>query len=138
MTDVGEDDPADEMSLVRLLMYSNEWDIECLIATKNMLRHFLHPDLIRDRTEAYGQARQNLLKHASDWPTKDYLLSRTQTGQNGVNMKIVGDDDDKDTDGSNLIISVVDKSDQQHGQYASQMLSKHDSFVTYNVGNPGI
>lgn len=47
MTDVGEDDPDDEMSLVRLLMYFNEWDIEGLIATKNMPGHSLHPELIR-------------------------------------------------------------------------------------------
>ena len=109
MTDIGEGDPDDEMSMVRLLMYSNEWDIEGLIATKNKPGHSIHPDSICKYIEAYDKVRPNLLKHASDWPAKDYLLSRTKVGQDGVNMRIVGDG--KDTEGSNLIISVVDKPD---------------------------
>jgi len=47
MTDVGEDDPDEEMSPIRLLMCSNEWDIKGLISTKNMPGHSLHPELIR-------------------------------------------------------------------------------------------
>lgn len=111
MTDIdpGYDDSDDMQSVVRLLMYSNEWDIEGLIATKNRSRDSLHPELIRERVEAYGQVRPNLIKHASGWPTRQYLLNRVKKGQDGNNMKVVGEG--KDSEGSELIISVIDKND---------------------------
>jgi hypothetical protein len=111
MTDIdpGYDDSDDMQSVVRLLAYSNEWDIEGLIATKNRSGDRLHPELIRERVEAYGKVRANLMKHASGWPTTQSLLDRVKVGQDGNNMKVVGDG--HDSEGSEWIISVVDRVD---------------------------
>src|ERR1051325_752749 len=59
LTDVGAD-PDDQQSLVRLMLYANEFDIEGLIATSAGTTgaekdHATHPDLIREIVEAYGQ-----------------------------------------------------------------------------------
>jgi hypothetical protein len=59
-------EPDDQQSLVRLLVYANEIDIEGLIATTSTyLRDRVRPDKIRELVEAYGAVRGNLGKHAS-------------------------------------------------------------------------
>ncbi|HTF70446.1 MAG TPA: nucleoside hydrolase-like domain-containing protein, partial [Edaphobacter sp.] len=55
ISDVGNE-PDDQMSLVRLLVYSNQLDIEALIAsTSTWQRKALHPETMRALIEAYGR-----------------------------------------------------------------------------------
>ncbi len=109
LTDISNE-PDDEQSMVRLLVYSNEYDVEGLIATTSVwLRDRVRPDKIRERIEAYGEVRNNLLRHAPGYPTKEHLLSVTKAGLPEFGMKGVGKG--KSSQGSRHIIEVVDKPD---------------------------
>ncbi len=68
ISDIGNE-PDDQMSLVRLLVYSNELEIEGLIAsTSTWQKTAIHPETMRKLIEAYGQARPNLMLNAQGWP----------------------------------------------------------------------
>ena len=109
LTDM-ENEQDDSQTMVRLLMYANEIDIEGLIAvTSCWLQYDTYPESIRDRVQAYGIVRPNLQKHAEGWPSEEYLLSRIASGQKGYGMDGVGDG--KNTAGSELIIRILDKDD---------------------------
>jgi hypothetical protein len=106
--------------MVRLLMYANEVDIEGLIAVSSCHlyagkdkvhpeKNMVHPEEIASRVEAYGKVRDNLLKHAPGWPTKEFLLSKVGAGADGYGMEAVGDG--KTTSGSKLIIAALEKPD---------------------------
>jgi len=111
LTDVSNE-PDDEESLVRLLVYSNEYDLEGLIATTSTwLRTNPQPDLIRRDIKAYGQVRDNLLKHAAGFPPAEQLLASTKTGQQGYGMAVVGEG--RSTEGSRHIIDIVDRADSR-------------------------
>ena len=91
LTDISNE-PDDEQSLVRFLVYSNEYDVEGLIATTSVwLRDTVRPERIRERIEAYGRVRDNLLKHASGYPTAEHLLSVTRQGLPEFGLDGVGE-----------------------------------------------
>ena len=70
LTDISNE-PDDEESLVRFLVYANEYDVEGLVATTSTwLRSKPREDLIRRQLDAYGQVRDNLLRHSSASPPK--------------------------------------------------------------------
>ena len=109
LTDI-TNEPDDEESMVRFLAYSNEYDVEGLIATTSVwLPDMVRPDKIRERIEAYGEVRANLLKHAGGYPTKEHLLSVTKAGLAAFGMEGVGPG--KSSEGSRRIIEVVDRPD---------------------------
>jgi hypothetical protein len=109
LTDISNE-PDDEESLVRYLVYSNEFDTEGIIATTSVwLREKIRPDIIRESINAYGQVRENLLLHAPGYPTTNYLLGVTKSGLPEFGMKGVGAG--KTSEGSRHIIEVVDKPD---------------------------
>lgn len=109
LTDM-ENEPDDSQTMVHLLMYANEVDIEGLIAVgSRWLQSDVFPESIHDRVKAYGVVRPNLMKHASGWPTEEELLEKIGGGQIGYGMGAVGDG--KSTTGSELIIKAIDKPD---------------------------
>ncbi|MCI0724346.1 MAG: DUF1593 domain-containing protein, partial [Acidobacteria bacterium] len=82
LTDIGGD-PDDEQSLIRLLLYANEFDIEGLIAGADPYKAGspdLRTDLIEERVRAYGEVRENLLRHKKGYPSMQYLLERIKRG----------------------------------------------------------
>lgn len=109
LTDIGGD-PDDQQSMVRFLVYANEFDVEGLIATTSGWKNKeVHPGIIREWVEAYGGARHNLVKHAPGYPSAQYLLSVTKAGRAASGMLAVGAG--KSSEGSNHIIAVVDRPD---------------------------
>jgi Protein of unknown function (DUF1593) len=111
LTDIGFD-PDDEESLVRFLVYSNEFDVEALIAgTSLYLRTSPREDLIRRQLDAYEVVRPNLIKHAAGYPEAVLLRAITATGQPGYGLAFVGAG--KSSAGSQLLIQVVDKADSR-------------------------
>lgn len=113
LTDIGGD-PDDQQSMVRLMTYSNEFQIEGLIASAagtpgELGTNVVRPDLIRDIVNAYGQVRPNLLLHRNDYPTAQYLLDRVKSGNRLRGTGNIGAG--KDTEGSNHIVSVLSSSD---------------------------
>jgi Cellulose-binding Sde182, nucleoside hydrolase-like domain/Cellulose-binding protein Sde0182, C-terminal domain len=115
LTDIGED-PDDQQSLIRLLVHANEFDIEGLIASASGTPgkrepEVIRPHLIREIVEAYGKVQPNLRKHHPDFPETKALLDCVKAGNRTRGMGSVGAG--KDTDGSNWIISVVDRADDR-------------------------
>ena len=109
LTDIGGD-PDDQQSMVRFLVYANEFDVEGLIATTSgWKRDRVSPEAIRERLDAYAQVRPNLLRHAPGYPTTESLMRVTKAGRAASGMAAVGEG--KDSEGSNHIITVVDKPD---------------------------
>ncbi len=109
LTDISNE-PDDEESLVRFLVYCNEYDVEGLVATTSIwLRNKTRLDLIHKGIGAYGEVRDNLLKHAEGFPTVEQLKRVSATGQPGFGMDSVGEG--KSTPGSQLLIEQVDKPD---------------------------
>ena len=108
-TDLGAD-ADDQMSLVRLLLYSNEIDIEGLIVTTStfMMDRINTPILTRV-LDAYGKVRENLLLHDHDYPTEAYLKSVVAEGPPLYGMAGVGAG--KSSTGSRLLIAELKKPD---------------------------
>ena len=111
LTDLSNE-PDDEESLVRFLVYANEYDVEGLIATTSTwLRQGPREDLIRRDLKAYAEVRPNLLRHAPGFPEADALLAVTGTGQTGYGMDSVGEG--RSTGGSRLLATAVDRADER-------------------------
>jgi hypothetical protein len=109
LTDMGNE-PDDQMSFVRLLLYANELDLEALVATTSTwLRNQTNPDTMRKIVAAYGEVRANLLKHAPGWPEAAALNAMVTTGQPAYGMAAVGPD--KMSPGAEAIIRAADKAD---------------------------
>ncbi len=109
LSDIGNE-PDDQMSLVRLLLYSNELDIEALIAsTSTWQKTATHPETMRQLIDAYGQVRSNLLLHAKGWPEAQQLASRVYTGQTGYGLAATGQG--KSSAGSKAIVQAAERDD---------------------------
>jgi hypothetical protein len=109
LTDI-ENEPDDAMSMVRFLTYANELDVEGLVATTSCWQRDQIADWrIREIVEAYGKVRDNLEKHAPGYPSKDMMVDLIKRGYPDFGMNAVGDD--KDSEGSDWIIEVVDRPD---------------------------
>ena len=109
LTDISNE-PDDEESLVRFLVYANEYDVEGLIATTSVwLRDTTRTDLIRRDINAYALVRDNLLRHAPGFPAAEQLLAAVRTGQRGFGMRSVGPG--LGSPGSQHIIETIDRPD---------------------------
>lgn len=110
LTDIGGD-PDDQQSLVRLMVYANEFDLETLIAsaagTRGELKAAItRPDLIREIIAAYGKVLPNLKRHATGWPEAAVLLNCVKTGNPERGRDHIGEG--HDTEGSQHLIERID------------------------------
>jgi hypothetical protein len=109
MTDIANE-PDDQMSMVRFLVYANQFDIEGLIATTSTwMRNKVRPDVIMSLVDAYAAVQPNLLEHQRGFPSADALKALVAAGQSGFGMQSVGPD--KTSAGAELIIKAADSSD---------------------------
>jgi hypothetical protein len=76
-TDAGGD-PDDEQSLVRFLLYANEWDVEGIIANRprarekeNLQAERTGLGIVRTFIAAYAEAWPNLVRHDPRYPAPD-------------------------------------------------------------------
>ena len=115
-------DPDDMQSMVRFLLYSNELEVEGLVASAGTFAMQAHKKNILGVLDQYEKVYDNLKSHDSRYPTPDYLRSVTFEGKgnnHGVPVKfgagkqpytdIIGKG--KDSEASNAIIAAVDKPD---------------------------
>lgn len=114
LTDIGGD-PDDQQSLVRLMLYANEFDIEALVASASGTRGELkksitRPDLIREIIDAYGKVLPNLQRHASGWPAAEHLMNRVKSGNPQRGQAHVGSD--HDTEGSRWLMERMNSATQ--------------------------
>lgn len=103
-TDAGGD-PDDEQSLVRFLLYANEWDIEGIIANRPQARdqENLNPErtglgIVRRMLKAYGECHPNLVRHDRRYPRPEELTK----------VCVAGYDTD---DAVDRIVAAVDRPD---------------------------
>src|SRR5271168_784662 len=83
--------PSTSMSFVRFLLYSNEIDVEGLVAaTSTWQRTITHPETMHQIISLYGQVQPNLLKHAPGWPTAAELDQKVCSGQPSYGMAAAG------------------------------------------------
>jgi hypothetical protein len=86
VSDIGNE-ADDQMSFVRLLLYSNEIDLEGLVATTSTWQKAVtHPETMHEIIAKYGEVRANLLKHASGWPTAAEFDQMVSVGQPAYGM----------------------------------------------------
>ena len=111
LTDMGAD-PDDEQSLVRLLLYANQIDIEGIVATTSCWQqNNIRPDFIHRIVDAYARVQPNLLLHEPGFPTADTLRTVIKHGIPKYGMTGVGDT--MDTEGSDWIIETLEKDDDR-------------------------
>lgn len=106
LTDIGGD-PDDRESMVRLMTYANQFDIEGLVASKNSRGVF--PEQITAIVDAYGKVRDNLNLHEPGFPSADDLKAHIAQGPSIDGVKGVGKG--MDSTGSDLLIKAVDRED---------------------------
>ncbi len=111
VTSDGEID--DECSLVRFLLYTNEWDVEGIITSSSQYHARGHnwagDDWAQPYLDAYAEVYRNLKRHDPRYPTPAYLQARTLLG----NVEAEGEMDDA-TKGSQRIVDVLlDDSDHR-------------------------
>ena len=80
LTDI-EADPDDTQSLVRLLLYSNEIDIEGIVATTSCwMTDKINPQSITKIIKAYEKVQPNLLNHRADYTKAEKLYALVKQG----------------------------------------------------------
>lgn len=110
LTDIGGD-PDDQQSMIRLMVYANEFDIELLLASSSgSLRKInppvTRPDLIHQIIDAYEQVLPNLRRHANHWPKPEKLRAVVKSGNPQRGTKYIGAG--HDTEGSQALIMRID------------------------------
>ncbi len=109
ISDIGNE-PDDQMSFVRLLLYSNELDLEAMIATTSTWQKTAtHPETMHAIVRAYSQVRPNLLLHAKGWPTGESLDRRVFAGQPAYGMAATGAG--KASAGSEALAKAIERDD---------------------------
>ena len=96
----------DQNSMIRFLLYTDEWDVEGIIYSSSKFHWVDHnwsdTNWIQEDINLYSQVYDNLIKNDSAYPTPDYLLSEVSVG----NIDSVGEMS-KETLGSNHIVDVL-------------------------------
>jgi len=109
LTDI-ENEPDDAMSMVRFLVYANQYDIEGLAATTSIhQKNHIARWRIQQIADAYSKVRDNLEKHEPGFPSGEYINARITEGFSDYGMLAVGKG--KDSPASELLIQAVDKDD---------------------------
>jgi hypothetical protein len=92
LTDI-ENEPDDAMSTVRFLTYSNQFDVEGLVATTSIhQRNKVASWRLKEIVEVYGKVQPNLLLHEAGYQSTEKLLSIIKDGRADYGMQAVGKD----------------------------------------------
>ena len=109
MTDIANE-PDDQMSMVRFLVYANQFDVEGLIATTSTwMKNQVRPDVIHSLLNAYEQVYPTLSTHQAGFPAAAALRRTVAAGQPAYGMAAVGGD--KSSAGAELILKSAEKGD---------------------------
>lgn len=109
LSDIGNE-PDDQMSFVRLLLYSNELDLEALVATTSVWQKTAtHPETMHKIIAVYGEVRPHLLMNAKGWPEAEALDGRVFAGQPGYGMAATGEG--KNSAGAAALERAMDRDD---------------------------
>ncbi len=119
---VTNSDPDDVQSIVRFLLYANEFDVEGLIASAGTFGMNAEKKNILAVLDEYDKVDDNLMKHDKNYPSADELRVVTYEGKgnnNGIKIQwgcgkqpfneIIGEG--LDSEASRAIIAAADKPD---------------------------
>lgn len=108
-------DPDDIQSMVRFLLYTNELDVEGLVASAGTFARIARKQNILDILNLYDQVDENLRKHDPRYPTADKLRALTWQGRDKTwgepASSIIGEG--RDSEASEAIIRIVDRPDSR-------------------------
>lgn len=111
VTSDGEID--DECSMVRFLLYANEWDIEGIVTSSSQYHWQGHrwagDEWVEPYLEAYAKIYPNLVKHDPAYPTPEYLRARTLLG----NVKAEGEMEEVTAGSQHIVKVLLDESDDR-------------------------
>lgn len=111
----GQAEPDDGQSLIRLMLYTNEFDVEGLVATSNLGHgQRVRPDLIERVIDAYAAVRPNLVRHDERYPDPASLRPLVKSGQPVAGPKIAVERSvgpGRDTEASDWLIELADRPD---------------------------
>lgn len=111
VTSDGEID--DECSMVRFLLYANEFDIEGIITSSSQYHWHGHrwagDDWLDPYLEAYSKVYPNLLLHDKAYPSPEYLKSIAHLG----NVETEGEMDSITAGSQHIVKVLLDESDDQ-------------------------
>lgn len=103
-------DPDDVQSMVRFLLYANEFRVEGLIAAAGTVANVANKQGLLDVLSVYDQVDEQLRRHDQRYPTAEALRRNTKQGLSGAYGqpadKILGVG--KDTEASAFIVQLVD------------------------------
>lgn len=106
-------DPDDIQSMVRFLLYSNELDVEGIVASAATLANVARKQHVLDILGLYDQVDENLRTHDPRYPTADHLRQRVWQGRDNTwgkpSSQIIGEG--RDTEASEAIVRLVDGPD---------------------------
>ena len=109
VTSDGEID--DECSLVRFLLYANEWDIEGIVTSSSQYHwhghHWAGDDWIDPSLNAYEAVYPNLIKHDKNYPSPAYLRAHAFLG----NVEAEGEMDSITAGSEHIVRVLLDESD---------------------------
>ncbi|GAB5349998.1 hypothetical protein TMRO357_00182 [Alteriqipengyuania sp. 357] len=109
LTDIGAD-PDDMQSLIRLLLYANDIDIEGLVATTSTHKKSAPSTAwIRGVIAKYAKVRDNLALHDPAYPPPPALGAVVSAGQLDYGMAGVGEG--KNSAGSRALINALERPD---------------------------
>lgn len=108
-------EPDDAESLVRYLLYSNEFDTRALVAcTSTWLRHAVHPEDMERIIRAYGEVVDNLNKHVhvkNQYSPASYFLDLIRTGPVMYGKEALSPDQPLSS-GAKLLLDNLDESSE--------------------------
>lgn len=111
VTSDGEID--DECSLVRFLLYANEWDIEGIITSSSQYHWHGHKwagdDWMEPTLKAYEKVHPNLVKHDKNYPSPEYLRSHSFLG----NVEFEGEMDSITAGSQHIVEVLLDDTDKR-------------------------
>lgn len=106
-------DPDDVQSMVRFLLYANDFDVEGLVASAGTFANIARKQNILDILSLYRQVEANLQRHDARYPKADQLCAVTWQGRDDTwgkeAEKILGEG--RDSEASDAIIRIVDRPD---------------------------
>lgn len=109
LTDI-ENEPDDAMSFVRFLTYSNQFDIEGIVATTSCWQRTKTAEWrLHEIAEAYGKVRDNLEIHEKGFPTEAFIHSVIKKGLPVFGKEGLGEG--KDSEGSDWLLKSMLKND---------------------------
>lgn len=117
LTDISGD-PDDQQSLIRLLLYSNEFDLQGICVSPFEGKQATGLKAVDEVLTNYGKVRSNLALHADGFPTEAEVRSLVKAGHDQADYTYMGKDSfwnhigkDKATPASDWILSLLEMDD---------------------------